>query len=55
MVDGETSAVESGDAWSSVAGAERVAEAAAKLARLGNSAAEIRVRRQWLDLLAPGG
>ena len=53
MVDGETSAVESGDAWSSVAGAERVAEAAAKLARLGNSAAEIRVRRQWLDLLAP--
>jgi ubiquinone/menaquinone biosynthesis C-methylase UbiE len=40
------------DAWSKVEGAERVAEAAAKLEKLGSSAAEIRVRSRALDLLA---
>jgi ubiquinone/menaquinone biosynthesis C-methylase UbiE len=44
------------DGWSRVEGAERVAEAAAKLERLGSSAAETRVRNRVLDLfgLRPG-
>ena len=40
------------DGWSNVAGAERVAEAAEKLVGLGRSAAEIRVRERYLDLLS---
>ena len=40
------------DGWSNVAGAERVAEATQKLARLGRAAAEIRVRERYLDLLS---
>jgi ubiquinone/menaquinone biosynthesis C-methylase UbiE len=39
------------DSWSTVAGADRVAQAAAKLARLGNSTAETRTRKRYLNLL----
>jgi ubiquinone/menaquinone biosynthesis C-methylase UbiE len=39
------------DNWSRVEGAERVEEAAAKLERLGASAAEVRVRSRALDML----
>lgn len=47
---------ERADRWSNVEGRERVAEAAAKLERLGGSAAETRVRNRILDLfgLRPG-
>lgn len=41
---------ERADGWSRVEGAERVAEAAAKLERLGGSSAETRVRNRILDL-----
>ena len=41
---------ERADGWSRVEGVERVAEAAAKLERLGGSAAETRVRNRILDL-----
>jgi ubiquinone/menaquinone biosynthesis C-methylase UbiE len=39
------------DNWSKVEGAERVADAAARLANLAGSAAEARVRRRSIDLL----
>ena len=41
------------DRWSSVSGAERVADAARRLAGLAASAAETRVRTRYLELLAP--
>ena len=48
----ETGGAERTDGWSRVEGPEHVAEAAAKLARLGSSSAEMRVRSRALDLLA---
>ncbi|HVY18739.1 MAG TPA: methyltransferase domain-containing protein [Bauldia sp.] len=39
------------DSWTRVEGAERVAEATAKLLALGGSAAEMRVRKRALDML----
>ena len=45
--------VQSGDNWSDVKGAERIRQAAEKLARLGNSPPEVKARERYLDLLAP--
>ena len=42
-----------GDTWSEVKGTERVVQAAAKLARLGNSPPEAKARERYLALLAP--
>lgn len=50
---GEGKAAPRTDRWSKVEGAERVAEAVARLEQLGGSAAETRVRNRALDLLAP--
>jgi arsenite methyltransferase len=41
------------DHWSEVRGAERVVQAAAKLARLGNSPPELKARERYMALLAP--
>jgi SAM-dependent methyltransferase len=42
-----------GDNWSEVRGADRVVQAAAKLARLGNSPPELKARERYLAMLAP--
>lgn len=52
MVGDKMVAADGGDSWSLVSGAEPVSKAVVKLARLGTSAAETRVRREWLDLLS---
>lgn len=42
-----------GDQWSSIQGSDRVAQAAAKLARLGNSPSERAARERYMAMLAP--
>lgn len=42
-----------GDTWSEVKGADRVVQAAAKLARLGNSPPELKARERVMAMLAP--
>lgn len=53
-VEGQAPAGSAGvDGWSEVKGADRVVQAAAKLARLGNSPPELKVRERTMALLAP--
>jgi arsenite methyltransferase len=53
--DGDESSAAGGrfDHWSEIRGAQRIAEAAEKLARLANSALEVRARERYLGMLAP--